>query len=117
MKEIIKSYYAIIFGITGGRTAAHRIAIFIVATLCVLSLSGILLLTREMMPVKQIGIAFTFPYSLATEVGMFLLLYVMYPASKVASKNLQKNTNYMLVLLPALIAVLLYGYTLFTKIA
>ncbi len=117
MKEIVKNYYAIVFGITGGRTTAYRITIFILAVFCVLSLSGISLLLRDMLPVKQISIAFKFPYYIVTGIAMYILLYALYPASKIASKNQQKQTNYLLVLVTMLIAILLYGYSLFTSLA
>jgi hypothetical protein len=116
MKEIIKNYYSIAFGLTGVKSTSYYFALLVVAALSLTSLSGISLLLQEIAPTKPILVAFKFPYHLAVGAILFLLLYMLYPSSKIAYKNPNKATNYGLIILSLAIAGTLYGYSFFARI-
>ena len=114
MKEIIKNYYTLIYGITGGRTAAYRLAIFFVSIVSFTAISGLTKLLKVMLPFStSIREAFLYPFGLATWSAMFVLLYLLYPMSQVSVRNPNVKPSYLLVILSASVAILLYGYGVF----
>ena len=116
MKEILRNYYLVAFGLTGVKSTSYYISVFAVSLICLISLSGLALLLKDFGGIRNILIIFTFPYFIGVEILLYLILKKAYPTNKIAYKNPNKPTNYFLAILTLSVAIAVGGYIWFASI-
>lgn len=112
MKEIVKNYYNIFFGLTGIKKTSYYIAIVLVSCMCIIVLSGLVRLLEGLIP-RFINIGFIFPYYFAT---LLLIIYLISRAAnqmRVIYKENDKKVNVISILLTLIITASAVSYMVF----
>ena len=115
LSVLIIKVYRIVYFVTGLKVPSFIIALLYITVLHMIMIFGVALLLQDMLPTSIIINYFSPPYLYGIGAAIFAFNYFVTPPLSTIITDMNRASNYTLLIVYSAIAVILLGYELLTK--